>query len=114
MRISDWSSDVCSSDLLVTGEVAAGLFRAVQLGVTRLNRVGDMDERSGSVCLHRLAAWISGSPLVDHAAARSGCATYIWSGVQPPSAACGRTAFEKPRSRQVPARASGHDAQAWG
>ena len=52
-----------------------------------------MSFRGGSVCLHRLAAWISGLPLVDHAAARSGCAKYIWSGVRPPSAECGLTAL---------------------
>ncbi len=49
--------------------------------------------RGGSVCLHRLAARISGLPLVDHAAARSGWLKYIWSGVLPPSAECGRTAL---------------------
>src|SRR3546814_5974216 len=32
---------------LVTGEVAAGLFSAVQLGVTPLTRVGGMDEIRG-------------------------------------------------------------------
>lgn len=49
--------------------------------------------RSGSVCLNRLAVWISGSPLVDHAAARSGWSKYIWSGVRPPCAECGLTAL---------------------
>lgn len=49
--------------------------------------------RGGSACLNRLAVWISGSPLVDHAAARSGWAKYTWSGVRPPSAECGRTAL---------------------
>lgn len=49
--------------------------------------------RGGSVCLHRLAAWISGLPLVDHAAARSGCPKYTWSGVRPPRAECGLTAL---------------------
>jgi hypothetical protein len=38
--------------------------------------------RGGSGCLNRLAVWISGSPLVDHAAARSGCSKYT----TPPSA----------------------------
>src|SRR3546814_6475001 len=38
MRISDWSSDVCSSDLLVSGEIDAahslyGLIYAVHLGI---------------------------------------------------------------------------------
>jgi hypothetical protein len=51
------------------------------------------EKSGGSVCLHRLAVWISGSPLVDHAAARSGCSKYIWSGVRPPSAQCGLTAL---------------------
>ena len=49
--------------------------------------------RGGSVCLHRLAAWISGLPLVDHAAARSGWVKYSWSGVRSPSAECGLTAL---------------------
>ena len=49
--------------------------------------------RGGSVCLHTLAAWISGLPLVDHAAARSGWSKYSWSGVRPPSAKCGLTAL---------------------
>ena len=49
--------------------------------------------RGGSVGLHRLAAWISGLPLVDHAAARSGWSKYNWSGVRPPSAECGLTAL---------------------
>jgi len=47
----------------------------------------------GLVRLHRLAAWISGSPLVDHAAARSGWSKYIWPDVRPPSAECGVTAL---------------------
>ena len=49
--------------------------------------------RGGSVCLHRLAARISGLPLVDHAAARSGWLKYLWSGLRPPSAECGLTAL---------------------
>ncbi len=49
--------------------------------------------RGGSACLYRLAAWISGLPLIDHAAARSGCAKYTWSGVRPPSADWGLTAL---------------------
>jgi hypothetical protein len=47
--------------------------------------------RGGPGCLNRLAVWISGSPLVDHAAARSGWPKYIWSGVLAPRAECGRT-----------------------
>lgn len=35
-------------------------------------REAGLPTRGGSVCLHRLAVWISGLPLVDHAAARSG------------------------------------------
>ncbi|RYE91869.1 MAG: hypothetical protein EOO77_47590, partial [Oxalobacteraceae bacterium] len=38
-------------------------------------------DRGGSGCLNRLTVWISGSPLVDHAAARSGWSKYTWSGV---------------------------------
>ena len=49
--------------------------------------------RVGSVCLNRLAGWISKSPLVGHAAARSGWSKYTWSGVRPPSAECGLTAW---------------------
>lgn len=40
--------------------------------------------RGGSVCLHSLAGPLSGSPAVDHAAARSGWLKYIWSGVLQP------------------------------
>jgi transposase-like protein len=46
--------------------------------------------RGGPGCLNRLAVWISGSPLVDHAAARSGWSKYTWSGVLVPRAECGR------------------------
>ena len=49
--------------------------------------------RGGSVCLHRLAGRISGSPLVDHAAARSDWWKYTWLGVRPPSAEWGLTAL---------------------
>jgi len=55
------------------------------------NAIGE--GRGGSVCLYRLAVWISGLPLVDHAAARSGCSKYTWSGVRPPSAEWGLTAL---------------------
>lgn len=47
-------------------------------------------DRGGPGCLNRLAVWISGSPLVDHAAARSGWSKYTWSGVLVPRAECGR------------------------
>ena len=47
-------------------------------------------KRGGPGCLNRLAVWISGSPLVDHAAARSGWSKYTWSGVLVPRAECGR------------------------
>ena len=57
-----------------------------------IGRVADKwTMRGGSVCLHSLAGSLSGSPLVDHAAARSGWWKYVWSGVRPPSAECGRT-----------------------
>ncbi len=54
---------------------------------------GPAVDRKGSVYLRTLAAWISGLPLVDHAAARSGLSKYTWSGVRPPSAGCGLTAL---------------------
>ena len=47
--------------------------------------------RGSPGCLNRLAIWISGSPLVDHAAARSGWSKYTWSGVLAPRAECSRT-----------------------
>lgn len=54
-------------------------------------RTGDIHNiRGGPGCLNRLAVWISGSPLVDHAAARSGWSKYTWSGVLVPRAECGR------------------------
>ena len=43
-------------------------------------------ERGGSACLNRLAVWISGLPLVDHDAGRSGWSKYTWSGVLAPRA----------------------------
>src|SRR3546814_5565490 len=65
MRISDWSSDVCSSDLL--------------LGVDRIERVFGVDERGGAAVLLRLGddvecerrlARAFGAVDLDHAAAR--------------------------------------------
>src|SRR3546814_8000862 len=59
MRISDWSSDVCSSDLLYSGD----LFEAVQQAVRRLHgayaiAVFCRDEP------HRVVGARQGSPLV--------------------------------------------------
>src|SRR3546814_9983884 len=39
MRISDWSSDVCSSDLAITGENALAYLRATE---GKLKKVGDL------------------------------------------------------------------------
>ncbi|OYY89806.1 MAG: hypothetical protein B7Y45_10290 [Sphingomonas sp. 28-66-16] len=66
---------------------------ALRVAIQRSQASLDDCLRGGSVCLYRLAVRISGSPLVDHAAARSGCSKYIWSGVRPPSAECGLTAL---------------------
>ena len=54
---------------LSAGEIEAEIYRVHQLSVPGSPKSFRL--RGGSVCLHRLAARISGSPLVDHAAAGS-------------------------------------------
>src|SRR3546814_2601430 len=51
MRISDWSSDVCSSDLLQAGDPCRkARFRVIQpgMGRHRPHQVGDMEPKRGS------------------------------------------------------------------
>ena len=91
---------LATTELLNDGaEVSFGLpsgpalFLNIALAAHQRRMAVGLASRSGSVRLNRLAAWISGLPLVDHAAARSGWWKYIWSGVRPPSAECGRTAL---------------------
>ena len=95
MRVSS-SDERQSVDLQRDALIAAGVddrhLHQDKASGARDDRPG-LKARDGSVCLHRLAVWISGSPLVAHAAARSGLSKYSWSGVRPPSAECGLTAL---------------------
>src|SRR3546814_4505515 len=79
MRISDWSSDVCSSDLAETdqlpghftgrviarirriGEHTGGTERQHALGLCRRQRVADVDEFARCACLQIFAefAWLT-------------------------------------------------------
>src|SRR3546814_16694013 len=70
MRISDWSSDVCSSDLTLVG-VLAGAFGGVTLGrdlapaLARLPGVGRHAEEIGSAsCRERVCQSVSISVVV--------------------------------------------------
>jgi transposase len=75
-RLKDWRRVATCYDRCPTAFFSAGALAAT---------------RGGPGCLNRLAVWISRSPLVDHAAARSGWPKYTWSGVLAPRAECGRT-----------------------
>src|SRR3546814_8799284 len=53
MRISDWSSDVCSSDLRDSGDGDAALFpREIDADLGQRERVAERDEIGGAFCGH--------------------------------------------------------------
>src|SRR3546814_8135633 len=54
MRISDWSSDVCSSDLVVVEVDAHGIVSVVALRTVDLARQGDAGMRNGVERVHGL------------------------------------------------------------
>src|SRR3546814_3371169 len=61
MRISDWSSDVCSSDLVVQGPVARRMVAACR--PHRLQFVTPMAAVAGAVADHLLAAMTAAADL---------------------------------------------------
>src|SRR3546814_7899348 len=56
MRISDWSSDVCSSDLLDRSLAFGGELHAQFFGVGLRKRVDAFDQCVGDALTHRLVA----------------------------------------------------------
>src|SRR3546814_10371214 len=64
MRISDWSSDVCSSDLVLQAGHEAGLVAALQEGTVHLVRVAEAGHLAEPLGLARR----QGSRLDDHSA----------------------------------------------
>src|SRR3546814_8699595 len=62
MRISDWSSDVCSSDLVIVGEIDFVRIRTCDLGLVAepaaafllldLDRAGFGHQREGGIVVH--------------------------------------------------------------
>src|SRR3546814_5635770 len=64
MRISDWSSDVCSSDLVLQAGHEAGLVAALQEGTVHLVRVAEAGHLAELLGLARR----QGSRLADHPA----------------------------------------------
>src|SRR3546814_15263737 len=75
MRISDWSSDVCSSYLTALGDVAGRQFLALAVDDGRgpreeAVRVGreaatDPADQTGEECLHRQTAFAAHHPATD-------------------------------------------------
>src|SRR3546814_3378372 len=64
MRISDWSSDVCSSDLLVAGhplQESLDLIHDFDLGSHALRRVA----ANAKDCINRFKRWHPGCPIRD-------------------------------------------------
>src|SRR3546814_14542807 len=62
MRISDWSSDVCSSDLLVAGhplQESLDLIHDFDLGSHALRRVA----ANAKDCINRFKRWHPGCPI---------------------------------------------------
>lgn len=92
-KIENDESPLCALRRELTEEIGLVLGDEETPHLGRFSASAANEPRGGWVGLHRLAALISGLPVVDHAAARSGWSKYIWSGVRPPSAECGRTAL---------------------
>src|SRR3546814_10073415 len=69
MRISDWSSDVCSSDLTAKLKARAGHPKIVGIGETGLDYYydhSDREQQKRSFRAHIAAARESGLPIVVH------------------------------------------------
>src|SRR3546814_13277084 len=93
MRISDWSSDVCSSDL-AAGEILAAHAHA-QLGMPMSRNLGP------SVAAERFMAQADAveARLVQHAAARRGCERVMVAGAPFPLEPCGQIGRASCRAR---------------
>src|SRR3546814_5836875 len=77
MRISDWSSDVCSSDLVV-GEIGAELLLVLGIAQTKgeINRVGDMKDVVGEqrpVAIVLIIAVVDAAQIVEPVEQVEGC-----------------------------------------
>src|SRR3546814_8143804 len=73
MRISDWSSDVCSSDLIAMGEYAA--FRGGRIAAEDDEQIGPVDIGNGNfpfIAEHQHGGKILGM-LVDREIGRASC-----------------------------------------
>src|SRR3546814_17114323 len=74
MRISDWSSDVCSSDLQAAGRGDARMGRSRASAATRRDRTGTLRSRDGMLRLPRHRGRAASVPTAPHGAQEADCA----------------------------------------
>src|SRR3546814_7716508 len=78
MRISDWSSDVCSSDLAIIGELLAWRGAGAVIGFFLAMYVGKLDPRIGMSVGFLLLAWSGWMMKIGRASCRERECQYVY------------------------------------